>query len=327
MASRILQASDFQQPGDPAAELADKRESAIKRAVKDGLISLAVAVKAISLAKITNVSILIASIRSNPVNDALLSSYKAVNDTFIEAAEQETQGKLGRLVVYDPVVAAADRGVAQKFFISQIQDQAEMVARQALVESLRLGKSPEEIAKVLQSVISLSPRQALAVRNFRRMLEEGDSDVLSRALRDRRFDQTVINALAGRSELRPEQIDMMVERYAYKSLQHRAQMIARSESMNAATGGMRDAYVQAIKSGRLLANEVTRHWQLVLDERLCPVCASIPVLNPNGVGVLQPYLSASGPVMAPGIHPNCRCSEKYVTNLSRSSSSPFANAA
>lgn len=327
MPDRIIRADQYQQEDDPAPQIAARRESAIKRAIVAGLISLGVAVKAVSLANITNVTILIASIRSNPVSDALLSAYKEVNDTFTQAAELETESKLGRLVVYDPVVAAADRATAQNFFISQIQDQAEMVARQALGDSLRLGLSSEEIANVLENVISLSPRQAKAVINYRNALENLDIGALNRELRDRRFDRTLINAVENRRALTPEQVDTMVERYAARSLQFRASMIARTESMNAATGGIRDAYVQAVKSGRLFASEVTRNWQLVLDERLCPVCASVPLLNPNGVGVLEPYLTIHGPVMAPGIHPNCRCSEKYRANLSRVASSPFAQAA
>lgn len=325
--ARMLEAHDFQQEGDPAPIIAETHESRIKRAVKDGLIALALALKAIKLANITNVTILVASIRSNPVNDALLSAYKEVNDTFVTAAEQETESKLGRLVVYDPVVAAMDRSVAQKFFISRIQDQAEMVARNTLVMGLRQGLNVEELSKLLQEVITLSPRQAQAVMNYRAALEVGSRSALDRALRDKRFDDIIANALAADKKLTEGQIDLMVERYAYRSLQHRALTIARTESMNAATGGIRDAYIQAVKSGRLSSSEVTRFWQLVLDERLCPICASIPLLNPRGVGVLQPYLSASGPVMGPGIHPNCRCSEKYVTKLDRLQSSPFAAAA
>lgn len=325
--ARILQSGDFQQDNDPAAEIAEEREARIRRSVLEGLAAMAIAIKAIKLASITNVTILIASIRGVEVQNALLNAYKPVNDTFTDAAEAETSSKLGRLVVYDPVTAALTRAQAQKSFIAQIQDAAEMVARQTLVNGLRQGLSAEELAKNLEQVISLSPRQSVAVANYRRLLEQGSKQALDRALRDKRFDDIVANAIARGDALREGQIDLMVERYAKKSVQQRAAMIARTESINAATGGIRDAYVQAVKSGRLLDGEVRRHWQLVLDERLCPICASIPILNPNGVGVFEPYLSARGPVMTTGIHPNCRCSERYSVNLNRLQSSPFATAA
>ena len=55
----------------------------------------------------------------------------------------------------------------------------------------------------------------------------------------------------------------------------------------------------------------------------CPICAFIPILNADGVGVFQPYLSPIGPIMAPTVHPRCRCSERYTADLSRVLETPF----
>ena len=236
------------------------------------------------------------------MKDALLTAYKPVAQTFTDSAEQEAQTKFGSLVVYDPLAAAGQIAGAQQTFIGAIQGQAADVVRAQILDAVRNGADPQEAADALQAVIGLTPRQAQAVSNFRSLLENGDSSALSRALRDKRFDSTVARAISGETSLTEDQIDAMVTRYAERSLASRALTIARNESINAATGGIRDAYVQAVQTGRLMASEVSRKWQIVFDERTCAICASIPLMNPNGVGVLQPYLSIVGPVLALGVH-------------------------
>lgn len=327
MANRLLLAADYQAENDPAAELAEKREAAITAAVKAGLLSLVTALKTVPLSHAFSQASLLSAIGSRSVSDALLTAYKPVADTFIDAAEGETKTALQSLVVYDPTYAAGQIAGAQQTFIGAIQGQAANVVRAQLLDAIRRGANPEEAAKALQSVIGLNARQAQAVTNFRRLLQTGDRTALTRALRDKRFDRTLLQAVNSKTALTEEQIDAMVERYAARSLAYRAATIARDESMAASTGGIRDAYVQAVQTGRLYASEVTRRWQLVFDERLCPICASIPLLNPQGVGVLQPYMSIQGPIWAPQVHTNCRCSERYKADLSRLSASPFARAA
>lgn len=322
---RLLRAEDFQRPDDPAAELASRRERRIREAVEDGLAVLATLIGAIPLDQVMNISAILRTIASREALDALLSAYKPVNEVFVEAAEAEA-GRLGA-VVYDPLAPANDLAEGQADFISSIRAQAEDVLRGAAINGLRQGDDAKAIASTLASVAGLNRRQAQAVFNYRRLLESGDRGALVRELRDRRFDGTVARSVRGETTLSNEQIDAMVARYAERQLAYRAETMAHDLSMRAANGGIRDAYVQAVQTGRLLNSEVKRFWQLVPDERLCPVCASIPLLNSDGVGVMEAYRSIEGPVMEPGIHPRCRCSEKYVADLTRLSSSPFALAA
>jgi hypothetical protein len=125
----------------------------------------------------------------------------------------------------------------------------------------------------------------------------------------------------------PETLDKMVQAYAERMLGHRASRMAATEAMQAAVSGIRDAHVQAVDSGRLFNYEVRRFWLTAQDELVCPVCTSIPVMNEDGIGVHDDYRSINGPVEAPLVHPWCRCSEKYVTNMSRLTQQPFALAA
>jgi hypothetical protein len=71
----------------------------------------------------------------------------------------------------------------------------------AYVENgIRDGLGPRQIARGLRDVIGLAPNQLKAVENFRRMLEEGDAEALTRALRDRRFDALLRKAVTGKLE-------------------------------------------------------------------------------------------------------------------------------
>lgn len=327
MARMLLQARDFQPPDDPAITRAEKREAAIAAAVLAGLKVMGHAINYHDLTvAITHHNVAaIASILGAPkVSDALKAAYTPIADTFVDAAVTEAETKFGGLVLYDPLVAAAELAGARQTFVGSILGPSSQVVADQLVAAARAGAEPDEVAAALRQVIGLTPRQAKAVTNFRNLLENGSRDALRRALRDKRFDPTVQSWAEGTAEPDPAKVDAMVARYAERSLAARAQTIARTESLQATNSGIRDAYVQAVGSGRLHPGEVRRRWLVVPDERLCPVCGSIALLNDhNGVGVNEPYKSINGPIMAPLAHPNCRCTEIYTTDLSRVTANPF----
>lgn len=325
MARLLLQARDFQPQDDPAITRAEKREGTIAIGVLSGLKSMGEAIDAHDLAHAIRRHDVpaIAGVLSSPkVLDALKASYAPVADTFVAAAETEATEKFGGLVLYDPMAAAASLAGARQNFIGSILGQSTQVVSDQLIGAARAGADPEAVAEALRGVIGLTPRDAKAVSNFRNLLENGSREALRRAWRDKRFDATVESWLDG-VPVDSAKVDAMVERFAANALRSRAETIARTESLQAAVGGIRDAYVQAVGSGRLLDSEVRRRWQVVLDERLCPICGSIPLLNTGGVGVMQPYLSIRGPIMAPLAHPRCRCTETYSTDLSRVQANPF----
>lgn len=327
----MLVARDFQSPDDPAVARADRREGAITAAVAAALRTMGDAIDAAELERhIRQHDVMgIAAILASPrVLDALRVAYKPVADSFIDAAEAEAAQKFGGLVVYDPLAAAAELAGARQNFIGSILGQSSQVVSDQLIAAMREGATADEAAEALSQVIGLTPRQAAAVTNFRRLLEEGSREALTRALRDRRFDATVESWISGETAVDQAKVDAMVARYAERALVSRAQTIARTEGLKAVVNGIRDAYKQAVESGRLLDSEVRRRWLVVPDERLCPMCGSIPLLNDiDGVGVNEPYLSIEGPIMAPLAHPNCRCTEVYTADLTRLSVQPFALAA
>lgn len=326
----ILKASDIQPPDDPARELARKREKSVKTAIiaaLSGLGDLLSTTAIIRFLQRFDIREVTQALESPEAVELIVKGYQPVADTFLEAAKNEVNDNLAGLIAYDPLTAMLPLQALRDQLSKTLTTTARSAVQAALLESIRTGVPAETIAKRLRAVIGLDNQQQRAVANYRRMLENGDSTALRRALRDQRYDDLVRRAVRGQKPMSAEQIEEAVQAYAARALDHRAQTIASTETMQAAVSGIRSAYTQAIASGRLEKHEVKRYWLTAADEMVCPVCTSVPVLNRKGIGVDDLYASISGPIEAPLAHPRCRCSERYVTDLSRLSEQPFARAA
>lgn len=193
--------------------------------------------------------------------------------------------------------------------IQQISDDTRDGIRAIVANALEYGGHPYEQARQIRNLIGLTDSQAEAVDNFRTLLEDGDRGALDRALRDRRFDSTLEQALGQAStiELSPEHIDRMVDRYAERMLNARAETIARTETINAARLGTQNAWVQATENGLLDRTTVRQGWLVTPDDRLCVYCAEVPEMNPDGVPLGQKFKTPLGLSDGPALHPNCRC--------------------
>lgn len=118
-----------------------------------------------------------------------------------------------------------------------------------------------QIARELRSDLGLNAAGARAVDNFRRLLESGDAAALRRALRDRRFDPTVLRATAGQVLTRA-QIERMVDRYRTRTIASRAALIARLEVQRQIGAGLNEYFEQAFESGALRRDEVEQIWRI-----------------------------------------------------------------
>lgn len=160
----------------------------------------------------------------------------------------------------------------------------------AITELLRRaneeGRTPKAVARQIRDVIGLRPDQEKALANYQQRLE-----------------------LAGK--MNQQQISKAVERYAKRLLAERADVIARTETMRAVNAGQNLAWQEA-EQRELLAPGTRRRWLVTRDDRLCPVCAAIPGMNPEGQRLDEPFQTTMGPVLAPPLHPSCRCAMSLV---------------
>ena len=208
--------------------------------------------------------------------------------------------------------------------ISEISSSIRETVRHVMTDGVISGRNPLDIARDLRDSIGLTERQTMAVENYRRLLENGSSEALSRGLRDRRFDGTIE---AG--DLTPEQIERMVERYRERYVKYRSETIARTEAIRSVNAGNLEMWRQAAEEGRVDPAAVRRFWIYTSDGEARDSHVEIPELNPDGVGLEEPFNSPLGPIMYPGDPGalpgntiNCRCSLviRYEPSLERAQS-------
>jgi hypothetical protein len=160
--------------------------------------------------------------------------------------------------------------------------------RQAVREIIELafieGLPPARSAQLIREVVGLTRRQAAKVAAFEVKLYE-----------------TVGTTT---------EIQRRVERYAAAQLRQRSMMIARTETINAASAGQRELWRQAVDQGYLPSNQ-KRRWIVTPDDRLDEeVCEP---MTGQEVGLNEPFTTGDGrKVMGPTAHPNCRCSQRLV---------------
>ena len=105
-------------------------------------------------------------------------------------AAERVADVLDKPVSFDPtdaIALAAINELKNRVIIGLQQQQAEALAemRRQFANVVPI-RSPQEVIRGL----NLTARQNTAVANYRRLLEEGSAQALSRELRDRRFDPT-----------------------------------------------------------------------------------------------------------------------------------------
>lgn len=158
--------------------------------------------------------------------------------------------------------------------------------RELLIEAFEQGVPPREIARRIKTTVGLTKRQTRAVLNYEKLLKD-----------------------EGRNAA---QTKRMTERFANRQLRSRAENIARTETIRAASAGQHALWDQAAEQGLLDPTKVRRGWLITPDDRLCPICQAIPKANPDGVPLGTPFQTTKGPVEFPPAHPRCRCATGLV---------------
>lgn len=217
---------------------------------------------------------------------------------------------------FDPLDDAtqADVSAAQDALISDLEQTARDAIDAIIANGVSEGLSADDIADDIRNWIGLTDQQAQAVANYRNMLEDLDPGALIRRLRNDDYDAALQDAIDSGMDLSDVAIERMTQDYADNYLDYRAGMIAQTEANSAANDGLVDAYNQAVNRGAIPEDAITRVWQLA--DHPCPVCESIPDMNPDGVGLNEDFDSIDGPIDNPTVHPGCMCSVDIITDLS-----------
>jgi len=120
----------------------------------------------------------------------------------------------------------------------------------------------------IRESVGLTANQARAVTNYERLLREGNREALTRQLRDRRFDRTVIASINSDVPLTDEQIARMVSRYRERQLNYRGNVIAQVEGLRAVGEGDEAFWGQKVDDGTFGQEQIFRRWVTQRDERV-----------------------------------------------------------
>lgn len=196
-------------------------------------------------------------------------------------------------------------------------EQAEAL-RELVGNRLEAGANSQKLAREVRSVVGLRPDQVRTVNNVRRDLENLSSDYFRRTLRDRRFDGLVRRAIRDGKPLSQVDIDRITQRYADRALNHRATVIARTESINALRAGRDEGIRQAIEQGAMSRDATTKVWDSSGDARVRPdhvqmdgqeVAIDEAFVAPDGSLLMYPGDTSLGASAAQTVQ--CRCFVNY----------------
>lgn len=215
--------------------------------------------------------------------------------------------------------------------VTMIVDSQREAIREVLTTSMELGRGPRQTALDIVGrmdratghrsggVVGLSGPQGAYVANARKELMTLDKNYFTRSRRDHRFDSVVMRAIKNETPLSGADIDRIVGRYADRLLQTRGEAIASTETTGALNAGREEALQQAIDSGDVHPQFVTRTWDARSDSRTRTAHAH---MNGQKRPAGQPFQSPTGSLMMfPGDTSlgaraediiNCRCFESIA---------------
>jgi hypothetical protein len=169
--------------------------------------------------------------------------------------------------------------------VTGVTDNTVEALRYILRRSFVDGIPPRDAAVLIRKVVGLLPQHATAVYNYRQEL--------------------IAKGMV------PRRIDDLVEGYADRLLTFRAEMIARTETIRAASMGQHEGWRQAVGDGLLDPARTRRKWIVTPDDRLSrDRCA--PMAGQQR-GLEEEFQTGLGNyVLTPPSGPNCRCAVGLV---------------
>lgn len=216
-----------------------------------------------------------------PIEEAIRAAYRTGGLTGAEQVgpiPTETGTLVMRFNMRSPAAGAWLADLSSRLIVEIVEQQREMV-RERLVDNLARGVNPRQSALDLVGridpqtrqrtggFIGLTTRQAQWVSDARQELENLDPNYLTRQLRDKRLDSAFRKAVESGKPLAAKQIDTAVSRMQARTLRYRAQVISRTESINALRAGQFESMQQAIALGEVESRDVSKTWDATGDAR------------------------------------------------------------
>lgn len=200
--------------------------------------------------------------------------------TGVVASAQETGRPMGMRfdLTNRHAVQVIDQQVAT--MVREVTDESQRAIRTTLQRGFVGGRTVPEMARDIRNHVGLTTRDALAVANYRTAQVEAGVPPTT---------------LAGR-----------VERLASRLLNARAERIARTETIRAATLGQQVAWQEGRATG-VIPSDAKQVWIVTEDDTTCPVCLELEGQEVSLGG-------SFGLVSGPPAHPSCRCALGLVTD-------------
>lgn len=228
-------------------------------------------------------------------------------------------GDLALAVSFDvsnPGAAAAIR-THRLALITNFSDSQFEAVEDALRTQFETGAGAQATARRIREVLGLGPDQAAYVASYRRSLETRPQVALDRALRDRRFDNTVMDAVAAERPLTAAQVNMMVDRYRARAIAARAETIARTEAGRAFAEARRESLEQMLRQTNIGRDRIARRWNRIDDPR---VRDWHDKMQGQQRGMDEPFVDGKGNRLMYPHDPsapaetviNCRCTESFT---------------
>lgn len=205
-----------------------------------------------------------------------------------------------------PNVALYARQQAARLVVGVAKETKAIIA-EVIARGAERGLTVVQQARAIREVIGLPPNWANAPTALGDELRAGEiSSATSRKLSARLKQQ--IRSAAKNDKMTEEFIAKVTKEYGETLIYHRAQTIARTETLRASHYGLEESWNQAKQDG-LLPTTTRQTWIVTPDDRLCPICNRIPGMNPEGRRLGESFMTPEGLVdYPPAPHPNCRCS-------------------
>lgn len=220
----------------------------------------------------------------NEVQDRVEEAYREAGRTTAESFPRRHPDGTALSVRFDGRNPVAENWLREHSsrLVTRITEDQRLAVRQMLRAGMEAGVNPRTTALRLVGtvnratgareggILGLTSQQEAHVRAARAELASGDPEALrnylTRARRNKLFDRSVLKAIRDGKPVPAETAGKAVTAYTSGLLRLRGEMIGSLETFDALAEAKNEAYRQAIASGQIRADQVTKGWRHFQNE-------------------------------------------------------------